>query len=190
MAQKMHWLFNYKLRIANCKFLLVACCLLLPFCLLRAFPQTREPLTSVEIDELRDVAQQPDKRIPLYVKFLKARADMLDQLFNDPRFQADRISQIRDLLQDIDKLVQEMDDNIDTYAHDRADLRKALKGVISVDRDLQASLRAIQKKSETTEGKKYEFLLRNALESVDGSLENAQKLRDEQEEAFKNEKKK
>ncbi|MGA3213489.1 MAG: hypothetical protein ABSD20_19455 [Terriglobales bacterium] len=182
--------FNHKAPIADYKVLLPACALLL-FCQCMAFAQkSREPLTDAEIDELREVAQQPEKRIPLYVKYLKARSDKLDRLFDDPRYQADRISQIRELLQDIDSLVQEMDDNLDTYARGREDLRKPLKDVISLDRNLQTSLHGIQKKSDTPEGKQYAFLLRNALESVDDSLANAQKLRQEQEEVFKNEKKK
>jgi hypothetical protein len=182
---------NYKSQITNRTCLFAACCLLLAAAPSPCAGDSRhEPLTQAQIDELRDVAQQPEKRLPLYVKFIRERADNLDQLFADPRFQADRMPHLHGLLQDIDTLVQELDDNIDSFARDHYDLRKPLKEVIAMDRDLGTRLRAIQQKSDTPDGRKYEFVLRNAVDSVDSSLENAQKVRQEQEEAFKNQKKK
>jgi hypothetical protein len=149
----------------------------------------RDPLNNAEIDELRDAAQDPALRIPLYVKFIRKRATSLQELCSDPRYSEGRASRLHDLLDDIDELVQEMDDNIGIYDHQGADMRKALHEVIGMDSDLQKQLQAMAR-PDSAEGKSYDFALHNATESVDASLDNARQLSLKQEEAFKNKKKK
>ena len=150
----------------------------------------RDPLNKAEVDQLRDVAQEPGKRIPLYVKFIKARAVALEELRNDPRFDADRGSRVHDLLEDIDSLAQEMGDNISTYAHQRLDLRKPLKDVMAMADELQPKLRAMKESSTGEQARIYGFALDNAIDALQGNREDAQQIMQEQEEAFKNAKKK
>ncbi len=50
----------------------------------------RDPLTADEVQQLRDAAQEPDKRLALYVKFIRARATTLEQTYSDPRLAAGR----------------------------------------------------------------------------------------------------
>lgn len=158
-----------------------------------SFAARRDPLTKAEIDQLRDVAQDAPERIKLYVKFVKARFGLLDQLRTDPRFAADRPEQMHDLLEDVTTLVDEMDDNIDTYAGRKSDMRKALKEVIELDSDMQLKLRALKQTATTDpvamkESKSYGFVLDNAIEAVNASLDNARKTMDEQEAMIKAEK--
>ena len=85
----------------------------------------REPLDEREIDKLREVAQEPDKRLKLMVEFARARLTAIDRLRGEARLAAGRGPQVHDLLEDFTKLVDEMGDNIDDYAARKADLRKA-----------------------------------------------------------------
>jgi hypothetical protein len=146
----------------------------------------RDPLNRAEIDQLRDAAPEPGKRLPLYVKFIKTRAATLEQLRSDPRFDAERVPQIHDLLEDIDTLLQEMDDNIDLYAERRADLRKPLKSVLEMDGALDLQLHTMKAAIDSRQTAAYGFALDNAIDSVSGSLDNARQLVQEQDETFKN----
>jgi hypothetical protein len=156
----------------------------------------REPLNEKEIDELREVAQEPDKRLKLMVQFARARLAAIEQLRGDPRFAADRGARVHDLLEDFTRLVDEMGDNIDDYVDRKEDLRKALKLVIEGDTEFQLKLRTLKEQgagvgakagSETGD---YSFVLQNAIEAVNLSLDDARKLIDEQEIAFKDAKEK
>ena len=154
----------------------------------------REPLNQKEIDELREVAQEPDKRLKLMVEFARARLATVDQLRGDPRFAADRGARVHDLLEDFTKLVDEIGDNIDDYAARKSDLRKALKLVIQGDTEFQLKLRTLKEQGPGagakpgTETEDYSFALQNAVESVNLSLDDSRKLLAEQEIAFKEEK--
>ncbi len=65
-----------------------------------------------------------------------------------------------------------------------------LKTVIEADTEFQAKLRALRDAASTAkeEAKQYEFLLSNALETVDASAQDHRQLLTEQEEAFKRKK--
>ncbi len=89
----------------------------------------RDPLTDAETDELREVAQEGDKRLKLYAKFVRARMVAIEQVRSDPKFAEDRGKRLHDLLEDLGAIVDEMDQNVDTYDKQKADLRKPLKDV-------------------------------------------------------------
>jgi hypothetical protein len=156
----------------------------------------REPLNQKEIDDLREVAQEPDKRLKLMVEFARARLAAIDQLRGDPRFAAGRGPRVHDLLEDFTKLVDEMGDNLDDYADRKADLRKALKTVIEGDTEFQFKLRTLKQQgpgagaTAGTETGDYSFVLQNAIEAVNLSLDDSRTLLAEQEITFKEEKKK
>ncbi len=156
----------------------------------------REPLNQKEIDDLREVAQEPDKRLKLMVEFARARLAAIDQLRGDPRFAAGRGPRVHDLLEDFTKLVDQMGDNIDDYGARKSDLRKPLKMVIEGDTEFQLKLRTLKEQGPGagakagTETGDYSFVLLNAIEAVNLSLDDSRKLLQEQEIAFKDEKKK
>ena len=152
--------------------------------------QKRDPLTNPEIDQLRDTAQDPDLRLKLYVNFARVRLVALEQVRSDPKT-TDRGLATHDGLQDFLDVYDELNDNVDTYVGRKADLRKVLKAVIDGDTEFQAKLRALRddataKKEETEQ---YEFLLTNALDTLDSSVQDHRQLLSEQEEAYKQKKK-
>jgi chromosome segregation ATPase len=149
----------------------------------------RDPLTIPEIDQLRETATEPDLRLKLYVKFARARLASLEQARSDPKT-TDRGLETHDRLQDFLDVYDEMNENIDTYVGRKSDLRKVLKTVIEADTEFQARIRALQDAANTAkdEARQYEFLLSNALETLDSSAQDHRQLLSEQEEAAKHKK--
>jgi hypothetical protein len=149
-----------------------------------------EPLNRKEIDELRDAAQQPAQRMKLYVDFARARLVSLEQMRADPKVK-DRAQQTHDKLENFVAVYDELNDNIDTFVERREDLRKPLKMVIEADNEFQAKLRALAsaRDSNPSEAEHYQFLLDNALETLDTGLQDHRQLLSEQEDAAKHKKK-
>ena len=158
--------------------------------LLTAWAQTRrDPLNPNEQDQLRDAAQDPAERLKLYIQFARTRLTALEQVRADPKI-TDRAQQTRDRLQDFLDVYDEMNDNIDTFVERKADLRKPLKSVIEADTEFQAKLRALKNSADTSKDEaKYDFLLSNVLDAVDGGVQDHRQLLSEQEEAAKHKKK-
>ena len=149
----------------------------------------RDPLTQPEIDQIRDTSWEPKLRLPLYVQFARARLVKLEEIRTDPSTK-DRPKQTHDLLDDFQLLYDELNDNIDTYVDRKNDIRKALKVVVDADTEFQAKLRALKEAAgvSTTEAQQYEFVLNNAIETVDNSAEDHRKLLLDQEELAKHKK--
>lgn len=167
-----------------CTFLL--CCFLL-----NASAQSRrEPLNPVEIDQLRDAAQDPAARIKLFIEFARARLTAVEQTRTDPKV-SDRAQQTHDKLQNFLDVYDELNDNIDTFVERKADLRKPLKSVIEADTEFGAKLRALRSSVEASAGEaqKDEFLLNNAVDAVDTGAQDHRQLLAQQEEAAKHRKK-
>ncbi len=154
----------------------------------------RDPLNNAEIDQLREAAQEPNDRIPLIVKFARARLQSLEQVRADPKLSAaDRADQIHDLLQDFTSIYDELGDNLDMYQDQKADFRKAMHVVIEGDAEFQNRLRALRD-AVTADPKKYgtkeyEFVLENALDAVNGGMSDHRQLLEEQNQLAKNRKK-
>ena len=148
-----------------------------------------DPLTQQEIDKIRDASWEPRLRLPLYVEFARARLVKLEEVRNDPKVK-NRAKQTHDLLADFQDLYDELNDNIDTYVDRRNDIRKPLKIVIDADTEFQAKLRALKDAADVppAEAQQYEFVLTNALDTVDSSTDDHKKLLTEQEDLAKRKK--
>jgi len=149
----------------------------------------QDPLSQQEIDKIRDASWEPQQRLPLYLEFARARLVKLEEIRNDPKTK-DRAKQTHDLLDDFQRLYDELNDNIDTYVDRRNDIRKPLKLVIDADTEFQAKLRALRNAADVprAEAQEYEFVLTNALETLDASAEDHKKLLTDQEEQAKHKK--
>jgi hypothetical protein len=169
----------------------VCCCLGLLLLLTAASAQRhRDPFTRAEIDQIRDASWEPQQRLALYVKFAGARLVGLEQMRSDPKTK-NRARETHDRLDDFLSIYDELNDNIDTYVDRKNDIRKPLKVVIDADTEFQAKLRALKDAADVPaeEAKQYEFVLTNALDTLDTSAEDHRKLLAEQEEAAKHRKK-
>jgi hypothetical protein len=151
----------------------------------------RDPLNPLEIDQLRDAMLDPDERLKLYVNFSRDRIIKLEQMRSDPKTTG-RARQTHDMLEDFLAVYDELNDNIDMYVGRKDDIRKPLKVVIEADTEFQSKLRALKNSANTNaaETSQYEFLLTDALDTVDSSAEDHRKTVAEVDEYMKRQKKK
>jgi hypothetical protein len=150
----------------------------------------RDPLNPLEVDQLRDAMLDPDERLKLYVQFARDRMVKLEQMRADPKA-TDRAMQTHDMLQDFLTIYDELNDNVDMYVGRKNDIRKPLKLVIEADTEFQSKLRALKDAANAnpTEAKQYEFLLTDALDTVDSSADDHRKTLPEVEAYVKQQKK-
>lgn len=137
--------------------------------------QRHDPLNAKEIDEMREVADYPNKRLELMTGFARGRLLSIEQLSADPKSAKDRPAQIHDLLQDFTSLLDEIDDNIDMYGSHKTDMRKGLKLVIEASSEWQLQLRKLKQQSPPEELSQYSFVLTNATEAVEDTADSARK---------------
>lgn len=155
-----------------------------------AFAQRHhDPLTPPEIDQLRDQAQEPLLRLKLYVTFARERLDAIEKARAEAKV-PDRGHVTHDRLQDFLDVYDELNENIDTFVDRKADLRKPLKVILDADNEFQAKLRALKQSASATpdEIRQYDFLLANALDTLDSSAQDHRQLLSEQEEAARHKK--
>jgi len=166
---------------------LLALAVCLPVCSPLWAQRRRDPLNPLEIDQLRDAMLDPDQRLKLYVKFSRDRMVRLEQMRSDPKT-AERARQTHDML----AVYDELNDNIEMYVGRKDDIRKPLKVIIEADTEFQAKLRALKNSANTnaTEASQYEFLLTDALDTVDSSADDHRKTVAEVEAYMKRKKKK
>jgi hypothetical protein len=175
-------MMRWKWRAALGLFLLLA----LPVCA----QKKDDPLNPLEIDQLRDAMLDPDERLKLYVKFTRDRMAKLEEMRGNPKT-TERGLQTHDMLQDFLTLYDELNDNIDMYVGRKNDIRKPMKGVIEADTEFQSKLRALKDAAgaNPAEAKQFEFLLTDALDTVDTSADDHRKTLAEVEEYVKHKKK-
>ena len=181
-----HWRWRTALGLG----LLLALPLSLPVCSPLRAQRRRDPLNPLEIDQLRDAMLEPDQRLKLYVKFSRDRMTKLEQMRSDPKT-TERARQTHDMLEDFLGVYDELNDNIDMYVGRKDDIRKPLKAIIEADTEFQSKLRALKNSANTNadEAKQYEFLLTDALDTVDSSADDHRKTVSEVEEYMKKKKK-
>jgi len=128
--------------------------------------QKRDPLNEKEIDEMRESADWPDKRLELMVQFAKARMTAIDQLQANAKTAKDRPMQIHDLLEDFTSLVDEIEDNVEMYGSRNADMRKGLTLLVEANSEWQLQLRRLKQQSPPEELDQFSFVLANATDAV------------------------
>jgi len=153
--------------------------------------QRRDPLNPLEINQLRDAMLDPEERLKLFVKFSRDRITKLEQMRADPKA-TERGQQTHDMLEDFLGVYDELNDNVDMYFGRKDDIRKPLRLIIEADTEFQAKLRALKTapNNNATEMSQYEFMLTNALDTVDSSADDHRKTLADVEEYMKHKKKK
>lgn len=153
-----------------------------------AAAQKRDPLNDKEIDQMRETADYPDKRLEAMVQFTRARMTGIEQLQANAKTAKDRPMQIHDLLEDFTALLDEIEDNIDMYSSHKADMRKGLTLLIEADSEWQLKLRRLKEQSPPEELDQYSFVLTNATEAANDMADDARKELQEQNQLAKDKK--
>lgn len=167
----------------------IGCLLVLALVPVAPAQRQHDPLNPVEIDQLRDAAQDPEERLKLLVIFTRVRLDAVEKARSDAKA-TNRGQQIHDRLQDFLDVYDELNDNIDMFSDRKEDVRKPLRNILEADTEFQAKLRALKQSATAApaEEKQYDFLLANAIDTLDSSIEDHRQLLTEQEEAAKHRK--
>ncbi len=141
--------------------------------------QTRhDPLSSIEVDQMRGSAQEPGKRIQLLLGFARVRLLGAEKLRIDAKSSRKELAKAEELLGDFALLIDELDDNLDMYKKRGEDLRAALRRVLDAEavfqqelKELTARIAQAQPQGPTTVG--LAAAMEDAAESLQTSSESA-----------------
>lgn len=152
-------------------------------CLLGALPllaqkEKREPLTSAQIEEIRESGIYPGERVGLYIKFLNQHAEDIKSLAVRVK-SGTRSRRLDDELQDFTALMDELGSNLDIYSERHADIRKPLKSLTEATPRWLEMLRALAGEPS------FDLARKESIESCEDLAEQAAKLLQEQTEYFK-----
>ncbi len=132
-----------------------------------------DPLSDAEIDQVREVADQPLERVKLYMKFIQQRADAIQEMVGDSRIQ-NQPPKLHNLLDEYTRLVDELQDNLDSYDETHSDIRKALKELVPASQKWLAIV------NKPPPDQTYDFSKKTAIEAGESLVDQARKLQDDQ----------
>ena len=141
--------------------------------------QTRTgALSDKEVEEVRDARYVPADAILLFVKFLDARVERIQELYAKPR-RPGREEDTHDLIEQFTSIADELDDNLEDYGPRHADLRRALPKLLA------AADRWATVIKTPPDNEQYAVSRRIALESVKDLKDAATEMNTEQQAWFK-----
>ena len=137
-----------------------------------------DPLSSIEVDRMRDSAQDPGKRIELLLGFARVRLLGVEKLRVNANSGRHDIAKAEELLGDFALLLDELDDNLEMYNKRGEDLRTPLRHVLDAEADFQRELKGladgiaqVQPQGPATVG--LAAALEDAKDSLQSSTESA-----------------
>jgi hypothetical protein len=139
--------------------------------------QSKDPLTADQEEQVRAVADQPDERVKLFIKFIENRTDAIRHAVVHPLTQRPGV-EIHDNVDAFTSLVDELQDNLDAYDESHSDIRKSLKFLLERTAKWSAVLQQPPGSSE------YDFARKSALDAVETTKQAATELLKSQEEYF------
>lgn len=135
-----------------------------------------EPLNDREIDEMRQTAQDPKKRIGLLLGFARERVLAIERLRNSPKPGLGDAGKTADLLSDLAILIDELDDNLAMYSEHSEDLRLPLRHVLDAEEEFQQKLSALNDTATPLQKRRFVAALEDASDSLQSSTESARAL--------------
>ena len=134
------------------------------------FAQSKtDPLNERQIEEVREAGDQPVERIKLFLGYIDERAKGIHTLNADPIAQNKPV-RIHNLLDEFTRLNDDLQDNMDAFDEQHADMRKVLKEVAEKT-DAWATIL-----NEPKPNDEYDFVRKTAIDSNQTAHESATKM--------------
>jgi hypothetical protein len=137
----------------------------------------KDPLTEQQVEDVREAGTDPPQRIKLFAGYIEDRTTEIHTL-NTDRGAQNKGVRIHQQLEEFTRLADDLEDNMDNFNEQHADLRKVLKEVI----DKSAAWTAIL--NEPPPSSQYDFARKTALEANQSVHESATQMLDEQTKYF------
>jgi hypothetical protein len=118
----------------------------------------KDPLTDQQIEEVREAGDQPQVRVKLFVGYVDERAKEIHSLNADAGAQ-NKTVQMHNLFDEFTRLSDELQDNMDAFNDEHADLRKVLKEVIDKSGEWTTAL------NEPKASAQYDFMRKSAVDA-------------------------
>lgn len=149
-----------------------------------AFAQSKkDPLTDQQIEDVREAGDQPLQRIKLFVGYVDDRAKGIHTLNLDPIAQNKNV-RLHNLMEEFTRLSDELQDNMDNFDQQHADLRKVLKEIVDKTGEWGTIL------NEPKPSPQYDFSRKTAIDANQSAHETAVQMLADETKYFIEEKKK
>jgi len=144
---------------------------------LHAQKEKRDPLTSAQIEKIREAGIDPAERVKIYTKIVEEHVATIKGLTNRSKSAA-RSHRLDEELQDLTALMDELGSNLDVYADRHADIRISLKPLAAETPAWLTALKALPGESG------FDLSRKEAIESGQDLADQSERLLREQTEYF------
>jgi hypothetical protein len=149
-----------------------------------SFAQSKkDPLTDQQIEDVREAGDQPLQRIKLFVGYVDDRAKGIHTLNADPIAQNKNV-RLHNLMEEFTRLSDELQDNMDNFDQQHADLRKVLKEIVDKTGEWGTIL------NEPKPSSQYDFSRKTAIDANQSAHETAVQMLADETKYFAEQKKK
>jgi hypothetical protein len=135
-----------------------------------------DPLNAREVDQMRESAQDPGKRIDLLIAFSRERVLAIDRLRSANKPGGLDSAKVADLLTDLAALIDEVDDNLSMYSRHSEDLRRPLRHLIDAEAEFLQKITSLNDSTTPLQKRRFAAALDDASDSLKSSEESARAL--------------